>query len=122
MDITEKLHKAIKNLKSTAEVSVSGDVKTESDFNKIQWLQANNTWSLTNPHSEITWSTLDTEMKRLQTEYDGVGVVQRKRAIEYAPITEQLDLLYKDMLADKGDKTGEWFKAVKKVKDDNPKE
>ena len=121
MDITIKLHKAIKNLKSTAEVSVSGDVKTESDFNKIQWLQANKTWSLTNPHSEITWSTLDTEMKRLQTEYDGVGVVQRKRAIEYAPITEQLDLLYKDMLADKGDKTGEWFKAVKKVKDDNPK-
>jgi len=25
------------------------------------------------------------------------------------------------MAADKGDKTGEWFKAVKKVKDDNPK-
>ena len=53
MDITEKLHKAIKNLKSTAETNVSGDVKTESDFNKIQWLQANNTWSLTNHHSEI---------------------------------------------------------------------
>ena len=121
MNIIEKLHKAIKNLKSTAEASVSGDVKTELDFNKIQWLQANKTWSLTNPHSEITWSTLDTEMKRLQTEYDGVGVVQRKRAIEYAPITEQLDLLYKDMLADKGDKTGDWFAAVKKVKDDNPK-
>jgi len=25
------------------------------------------------------------------------------------------------MLADKGDKTGDWFAAVKKVKDDNPK-
>jgi len=24
-------------------------------------------------------------------------------------------------MSDKGDKTGEWFKAVKKVKDDNPK-
>ena len=33
-------------------------------------------------------------------------------------LKEQLDLLYKDMAADKGDKTGEWFKAVKKVKDD----
>ena len=31
------------------------------------------------------------------------------------------DYKYKDMVADKGDKTGEWFKAVKKVKDDNPK-
>ena len=39
----------------------------------------------------------------------------------YGNIGDQLDLLYKDMLADKGDKTGEWFKAVKKVKDDNPK-
>tara|TARA_R100000781_G_C3969687_1_gene89690 strand:- start:52 stop:420 length:369 start_codon:yes stop_codon:yes gene_type:complete len=121
MDITEKLHKAIKNLKSTAETNVSGDVKTESDFNKIKWLQADNTWSTTSPHSEITWSTLNAEMTRLQTEYDGVGVVQRKREKEYAPVKEQLDLLYKDMLADKGDKTGEWFKAVKKVKDDNPK-
>jgi hypothetical protein len=25
------------------------------------------------------------------------------------------------MTAGKGDKTGEWYKAVKKVKDDNPK-
>ena len=43
------------------------------------------------------------------------------RAREYPKLKEQLDLLYKDMVADKGDKTGEWFKAVKKVKDDNPK-
>ena len=43
------------------------------------------------------------------------------RANEYPKLKEQLDLLYKDMAADKGDKTGEWFKAVKKVKDDNPK-
>ena len=43
------------------------------------------------------------------------------RAVAYPELKEQLDLLYKDMAADKGDKTGEWFKAVKKVKDDNPK-
>ena len=43
----------------------------------------------------------------------------RRRA--YPEIGDQLDLLYKDMLADKGDKTGEWVKVVKKVKDDNPK-
>ena len=47
--------------------------------------------------------------------------VLNKRAKEYKELKEQLDLLYKDMAADKGDKTGEWFKAVKKVKDDNPK-
>ena len=48
--------------------------------------------------------------------------VLNKRKKEYPALREQLDLLYKDMAADKGDKTGEWFKAVKKVKDDNPKE
>ena len=47
--------------------------------------------------------------------------VLNTRAREYPELKEQLDLLYKDMVADKGDKTGEWFKAVKKVKDDNPK-
>ena len=30
-------------------------------------------------------------------------------------------MLYHDMTAGKGDKTGDWYKAVKKVKDDNPK-
>jgi hypothetical protein len=45
-----------------------------------------------------------------------------KRVAEYPEITEQLDLLYKDMLADKGDKTGAWFAAVKAVKDKYPKE
>ena len=48
------------------------------------------------------------------------GVLNTRRS-EYPELREQLDLLYKDMVADKGDKTGEWFKAVKKVKDDNPK-
>ena len=43
------------------------------------------------------------------------------RRSAYPEIGDQLDLLYKDMLADKGDKTGDWFKAVKKVKTDNPK-
>ena len=48
------------------------------------------------------------------------GVLSTRRT-SYPDLREQLDLLYKDMAADKGDKTGEWFKAVKKVKDDNPK-
>ena len=69
MDITEKLHKAIKNLKATAEFSTScGDTFVEEDFDKIEWLQADKTWSTSNPHSEITWSILDAEMTRLQSE------------------------------------------------------
>ena len=45
----------------------------------------------------------------------------RERQESYPALGEQFDLLYHDMVAGKGDKTGEWFKAVKKVKDDNPK-
>ena len=39
----------------------------------------------------------------------------------YGSIESQLDLLYHDMDADKGDKTGEWFKAVAAVKTAIPK-
>ncbi len=50
------------------------------------------------------------------------NVIRATRRNAYGNIGDQLDLLYKDMLADKGDKTGEWFKAIKAVKDANPKE
>ena len=43
------------------------------------------------------------------------------RVAAYPSIGDQLDLLYKDMVAGKGDSTGEWFKAVKSVKDAHPK-
>ena len=45
----------------------------------------------------------------------------RSRAEAYDSIVDQLDLLYHDMTADKGDKTGEWYKAIKAVKDAHPK-
>jgi hypothetical protein len=45
----------------------------------------------------------------------------RARQDAYAAIGDQLDMLYHDMTDSKGDKTGNWYKAVKKVKDDNPK-
>ena len=45
----------------------------------------------------------------------------RDRYNAYANVKEQLDQLYHDMAADKGDKTGTWFAAVKAVKDANPK-
>ena len=47
--------------------------------------------------------------------------VRATRKKSYGDIGDQLDLLYKDMTAGKLDSTGEWHKAIKKVKDDNPK-
>ena len=48
------------------------------------------------------------------------GYIQ-DRQVAYGSIGDQLDMLYHDMTAGKGDKTGDWYKAIKKVKDDNPK-
>ena len=48
--------------------------------------------------------------------------IRATRKTAYGDIGDQLDLLYKDMLAGKGDSTGEWFKKIKAVKDANPKE
>ena len=45
----------------------------------------------------------------------------RARQEAYPALAEQLDMLYHDMTAGKGDNTGDWYKALKKVKDDNPK-
>ena len=44
-----------------------------------------------------------------------------KRISSYPAIEEQLDMLYHDMTAGKGDKTGDWYTAIAKVKSDNPK-
>tara|TARA_X000000368_G_C22922754_1_gene663807 strand:- start:30 stop:383 length:354 start_codon:yes stop_codon:yes gene_type:complete len=59
------------------------------------------------------------ELKELWDKENADYVIARKNA--YPKIAEQLDKLYHDMTADKLDVTGEWYKAVKQVKDDNPK-
>jgi len=49
------------------------------------------------------------------------NTVKATRKSSYGEIGDQLDMLYKDMVAGKGDSTGEWFKHIKSVKDANPK-
>ena len=106
MAYTNKVIKAILAINSSAEVSVSGD-----DIDTIVW---------ENGTTPISKSDIQTKMAELQTAYDN-NEYQRDRAVAYKELKEQLDLLYHDMVADKGDKTGEWFKHIKAVKDANPK-
>ena len=49
------------------------------------------------------------------------NATQFQRDRTYPELGEQLDLLFHDMTAGKGTKDGEWYKAVSKVKTDNPK-
>ena len=62
-------------------------------------------------------------LKALQDAWDAEqDSYKSKRRNSYKSIVDQLDLLYHDMAANKGDKTGEWFKHIKAVKDTNSKE
>ena len=94
-------------IKSDAQVSVDND-----DINKITWHDSNPT--------NITNDQILAKQTELKTAYDN-NKYQRDRAVAYKELKEQLDLLYHDMTADKGDKTGEWYKHIKAVKDANPK-
>ena len=65
-------------------------------------------------------SDIETASAEAKAEFDALAY-SRTRADAYEEVKEQLDQLYHDMAADKGDKTGTWFAAVKAVKDASPK-
>jgi len=79
---------------------------------------------ITEWHSEeITQPTdeaIATEQARLQAEYDA-NQYQRDRAVAYPALAEQFDKLWHDINNGTLDETGEFFTALKTVKDDNPK-
>ena len=102
----DRIFEAITSINPNSEITINGE-----DLDTIVWIVGD----------PISKSDIETKIAELKTAYDNLEY-QRTRAVAYPELKEQLDLLYKDMLADKGDKTGEWFKIVKKVKDDNPKE
>ena len=99
----------ILKINPSAEVTVKGD-----DINtcEIEWH---------NGTTPIPKADIEAKMVEVQADYDAKQY-QRDRAIAYPEVKEQLDLLYKDLVAGKVDATGEWAKKIKKVKDDNPKE
>ena len=81
-----------------------------NDYSKLEWAESN---AITKPTEE----ELLEEVARLQ-------ILENYHAptMEAFPtFSEQLDMLFHDMTAGKGTKDGEWYKAIAKVKTDNPK-
>ena len=121
----------MENLKTKLKLYCEANSKVyedERDSNNIL-IQDDMISGVSNPYIKI-WNVSGlaepnaSQLNSLESDADKVeknNVIRDTRKNAYGNIGDQLDLLYKDMLADKGDKTGEWFKAVKKVKDDNPK-
>jgi len=82
---------------------------------KAKWTSKGNdiTW-LDTKQIQPTQEEIDAEVVRLQTEYDGIGAVQRNRAKEYPSIADQLDEIYHNGI-------DSWKSTIKVTKDKYPK-
>jgi hypothetical protein len=95
-------HNALVSLRSGAEFVIKDGV--------LEWLDTE--------QSQPTDTEIDAEIIRLQAEF---SALQYQRDRQYPSTGEQLDMLFHDMSAGKGTKTGEWYKAIAKIKSDNSK-
>lgn len=78
-------------------------------------------WNISSEKVKPTDDQLNALTSQAQT-LENNEVIRNTRRVSYGDIGEQLDLLYKDLVAGKVDATGEWAKKIKAVKDDNAKE
>ena len=92
---------AILKIDPNAQVSVDAE-----DINKIIWHDGN--------PNNITKSDIETKMSELQAEYDAKEY-QRKRALKYPSIVDQLDDIYHNGIDG-------WKATIKVTKDKYPKE
>ena len=64
-----KFNTAVNTLKSDVQMTWSGEINTEEDFNNIKWTTGEDNGiavtTTTNPHSEITWTLVKAEMDKL---------------------------------------------------------
>ena len=61
---------AMNKIKATAQFIIRGNVDSENDFNKIEWVtgadeNGDAITTTTNPHSELTWTLVKAEMDKL---------------------------------------------------------
>ena len=109
---------AIKTLEQfTAEAQTEIDALKTANGGDGMWAQRNNE-RIEYSEAEYDQAVKDRAAWKLDEQDNGY---KHARVLAYPTLGDQLDLLYHDMAADKGDKSGDWFDAVKKVKDDNPK-
>ena len=105
------------NSKTDSEFS-SGNVKLQNDSDgNGDYIKVWTVDGLDKP----TDSQLDALASNATTEQNNYKIGKTRRRA-YGDIGDQLDLLYKDMVAGKLDTTGDWATKIKAVKDANPKE
>ena len=105
----------LEELTAVAQTAID-DIKTANGGDGM-WAQVNN------ERREFTDAEYDQAVTdKANSDFDlQENGYKTARQEEYPAIAEQLDMLFHDMTADKGDKTGDWYEAIEKVKEDNPK-
>ena len=100
MEDLEKLINALNNLKPETGFCYRGNYPmTEEKYATVEWatgVEADGQTAITtkvNPHTELTWSAVNAEIARLQTEYDAQEYA-RKRQAEYPSVQELVVALY----------------------------
>ena len=100
-----KKWEAINSLKPNAEYILRGDT--------LEWLDKTQT--------EPSESAIQTEMTRLQTEYDN-NAYARKRALEYPSVQDFIEAYTEKEIGGDSTKWDAYKTAYNKVRADNPKE
>jgi len=116
------------NLYYKTKLYLEANSKTEAEFDSNILLQNDadgngdyiKTWNVSGL-AKPSDSQLNALASNATKEYNN-AVIRDTRKKSYGDIGEQLDLLYKDIVAGKLDTTGEWAKKIKAVKDANAKE
>ena len=117
---------AIDNLYYKTKLYLEANSKTEFEFDSNIALQNDGsgdyikTWNVSGL-AKPSDSQLNALASNATKELNNAGV-RNTRKTAYGNIGDQLDLLYKDIVANKLDTTGEWAKKIKAVKDANAKE
>ena len=105
-------HEAIRKAYPNAKTIDDGTGAFDASGNKLTLVQSD---------IDAARVTLNNEAAAVKYKKDRVGYPPGLGDTVYPAIGEQLDNLYKDILAGKVDSTGEFAKAIKAVKDSIPK-
>jgi|9_EtaG_2_1085328.scaffolds.fasta_scaffold10972_4 hypothetical protein len=121
-----KFYQALQILKPNVECSWGGVVETEEDFKKVEWKTGEDSngqqiTTTTCPHSEITWTKVNKEMKTLQSNYDNQDYA-RNRLASYPSLQEFAEAYCEKEVGDDSTKWDAYVVKYNKVRSDNPKE
>ena len=117
---------AMDNLKSNAEFLFTGDYPmTEEKYATMEWVTGENENGIAitttvNPHSELTWEKVSTEMDRLQADYDSLEYA-RARAVAYPATKEFIEAYTEKEIGSDSTKWDAYVINYNKVRTENPK-